>query len=113
LHGGIVVAATAGAGRVISVTVGRSAADEAGMTSGVTDQSEARTAEGTTEMPCMICLTALSLDDDRPKIGTVTWEIVFDFGLRVGTAVNFECPNGHSSKDDPELLKAFPRRRFP
>jgi hypothetical protein len=55
----------------------------------------------------------LSLDDERPKMGTVRWKIVAaDHGLRIGTAESFTCPNGHTSDEDPELLKAFPSRRF-
>ena len=83
------------------------------MTSSVAGVSEAEVADRrTTEMPCVICLTSLSLDDDRPKIGTVRWNVVPHFGLKMGMAIDFECLNGHSSKDDPELLKAYPRRRF-
>jgi hypothetical protein len=83
------------------------------MTSSVAGLSEAEVAdERTTEMPCVMCLTTLSLDDDRSKVGTVRWNVVTNFGLKVGIAIDFECLNGHSSKDDPELLKAFPRRRF-
>jgi hypothetical protein len=54
----------------------------------------------------------LSLDDDQPKFGTVRWKIVAHARLKLGTAVNFDCPKGHSSDEDPHLLKAFPSRRF-
>ena len=63
-------------------------------------------------MPCLICMTALPMDDEQSRVGVVGWRIAFNVGPRLGTAVSFECPNGHSSNDDPELLKAFPRRRF-
>ena len=67
----------------------------------------------TTEGRCVVCLTIRSLDDDRPTLGTVRWKITaHDSGLKIGTAVSFLCLNGHSSEDDPELLKAFPSRRF-
>ncbi len=66
----------------------------------------------TTEAPCLICVTTLSLDDDRSKMGTVSWKILSNSKFMVGYAVSFECPSGHSSKDDPALLKAFPPRRF-
>lgn len=67
----------------------------------------------TTERRCFICLTTQSLDDDRPALGTVRWKIAtHESGLRIGTAVGFLCLNGHSSQDDPALLKAFPSRRF-
>ena len=85
------------------------------MTAGVAEVSataisvELRTAEAR----CPVCVMTLSLDDERPKIGAVRWRIVpTDSGLRVGTAESFECPNGHSSEAEPELLKAFPSRRF-
>ena len=84
------------------------------MTSSVVDVSKTEAADEyrTTEMPCVICMTTLSLDDERSRVGAVRWRIAPDFGLRMGTAVSFECPNGHSSSDDPGLLKAYPRRRF-
>ena len=66
----------------------------------------------TTEAPCLVCVTTASLDDERPKTGTVQWEVTARFRLKTGTAVRFECPNGHSSAADPELLKAFPPRLF-
>ncbi len=75
--------------------------------SAVGDPSKSRT----TETPCPICVMTLSFDDERPRLGVVRWDIV-GLGLRMGTAVSFECPNGHSSTDDPALLKAFPSRRF-
>lgn len=67
----------------------------------------------TTERRCLMCLTIRSLDDDGPTLGTVRWKIAAnDSGLKIGTAVSFLCLNGHSSEDDPELLKAFSSRRF-
>lgn len=66
----------------------------------------------TTELPCVVCLTTMSLDDDQPKLGTVRWQIAPYFGLKRGKAVGFQCPQGHSSENDPELLKAFPSRTF-
>ena len=99
---------------VIQVTRGCPAADSPTMTSSIADVSETEAADEcrTTEMPCLICMTTLSLDDEQSRLGTVRWKISPDLGPRMGTAVSFECPNGHSSNDDPELLKAFPRRRF-
>ncbi len=84
------------------------------MSSGVADVAEptTRTEYRTTERPCVVCLTTLSLDDDQPKFGTLRWEIAPYFGLKRGKAVGFECPQGHTSEDDPELLKAFPSRTF-
>jgi hypothetical protein len=66
----------------------------------------------TTEVRCLVCVTTLALDDDQPKIGTVRWKVVAHARLKLGTAVSFDCPNGHSSDADPRLLKAFPSRRF-
>jgi hypothetical protein len=84
------------------------------MTSSVVDLSktEADAEYRTTDAPCLICLTTMPLDDERSRVGAVRWRIAPDVGLRMGTAVSFECPNGHSSNDDPGLLKAYPRRRF-
>jgi len=84
------------------------------MTSSVADvsQTEVGYEYRTTEMPCLMCMTSLPLDDEQSRVGVVRWRIASDTTLRLGTAVSFECPNGHSSDDDPELLKAFPRRRF-
>jgi hypothetical protein len=85
------------------------------MTSGVTDQeTNAKTASEyrTTELPCVVCLTTLSLDDDQCKVGTVRWEISPYFGLKRGKAVAFRCPQGHTSDGDPDLLRAFPSRTF-
>ena len=65
-----------------------------------------------TEVPCLLCVMARSLDDDRPRTGTVRWKIVPASRLKIGIAVSFECPDGHQSEDDPQLLKAFPSRRF-
>jgi hypothetical protein len=84
------------------------------MTNSVADVSAAE-APGecrTTEAPCLVCVTTLSLDDDQPKTGMVRWEVAGNFRLKMGTAVSFECPQGHNSEADPELLKAFPPRRF-
>jgi hypothetical protein len=67
----------------------------------------------TTERRCLVCLTTRSLDDDRPALGTVRWRVVIrPLGVNIGTAVGFECLNGHSSEEDPQLVKAFPSRRF-
>ena len=95
-------------------TVGHRAADTRGMTSSVADVSEAGapTECRTTEAPCLVRVTTSSLDDEQPKTGMVRWRIRSDIGPRIGTAVGFECPQGHSSEVDPELLKAFPSRRF-
>jgi len=84
------------------------------MTSSVADVSatEAAYEYRTTETPCLICMTTLPMDDEQSRNGVVRWRITPDSGPRLGTAVSFECPNGHSSTDDPDLLKAFPRRRF-
>lgn len=84
------------------------------MTSGV-DLAETETDEGeyhTTDMPCVVCLTTLSLDDDQPRLGKVRWQLRPYFGLRRGKPVAFSCPQGHSSDADPELPKAFPPRTF-
>jgi hypothetical protein len=86
-----------------------------GMTAGIAEVSAgAEVAElRTAQARCPVCVMTLSLDDEQPKIGTVHWRIVSArHGLRIGTAEGFECPNGHSSADDPQLLKAFPSRRF-
>jgi len=90
------------------------AADKRTMTSSVVDPSKTKAEDEyrTTDVPCLICLTTLSLDDERSKVGALRWRIAQDSGLRIGTAVSFECPAGHSSNDDPGLLKAYPRRRF-
>jgi hypothetical protein len=74
--------------------------------------AETDTGYRTTELPCVICLTTMSLDDDRPKLGTVRWQVSPYFGLKRGTAISFHCAQGHSSESDPELLKAFPSRTF-
>lgn len=66
----------------------------------------------TTEVPCLVCVTTSSLDDDQPKTGMVRWKVAANFRVKMGIAVRFECPQGHSSEADPELLKAFPPRRF-
>ena len=85
------------------------------MTAGVAEVAPAMSSAElrAAEARCPVCVMTLSLDDDRPKIGTVHWRIVpTDGGLRIGTAERFGCPNGHTSEDDPDLLKAFPSRRF-
>ena len=66
----------------------------------------------TTDGACLECVTSRSLDDERPKLGTVRWEVREEGRLRRGRAIGFECRNGHSSEDDPALLKAFPSRLF-
>ncbi len=81
------------------------------MTSSVVDAPEVVTLVET-RTTCPACLMTLALDDERPKRGTVRWEFVSRFRLKMGTAVSFDCPNGHSSQHDPDLLKAFPSRRF-
>ena len=83
--------------------------------SGVDD--EVAEAEGgisyrNTELPCLVCVTTTSLDDDRPRLGTVRWRVAPYYSLKRGTAVGFNCPQGHSSEADPELLRAFPSRTF-
>jgi hypothetical protein len=65
-----------------------------------------------TEGPCVVCLTTHSLDDDRPKLGSVRWAVRRTGRLLTGVPVAFQCVNGHSSEDDPALLKAFTRRLF-
>ncbi len=84
------------------------------MTSGVADMPETVTADDyrTTEATCLACVTTLSLDDDEPKLGTVSWRIASGARWGVGVAVSFQCRRGHSSNDDAQLLKAFPSRRF-
>ena len=82
------------------------------MTSGVTRVSTDPVAHVTTEATCPLCAIVLSLDDEKPRTGTVRWELLPGFRFHVGRAVSFECPNGHSSVHDPDLLKAFPSRRF-
>jgi hypothetical protein len=99
---------------VTSVTIGWLAADKADMTSSLAHVPAAETPAEcrTTEVPCLVCVTTLSLDDDQTKTGTVHWEVTANLRLKRGIAVSFECPRGHSSEADPELLKAFPPRRF-
>jgi hypothetical protein len=84
------------------------------MISGVADplQVVACAESRSTPTTCPICVMTLPLDDERPRTGTAIWEILPKSRVKIGTAVRFECPNGHSSEDDPELLKAFPSRRF-
>jgi hypothetical protein len=66
----------------------------------------------TTAARCPACVLTLDLDDERPRLGLVHWRVAARARIRVGTAVHFVCPNGHSSEDDPDLLKAFYSRRF-
>jgi hypothetical protein len=66
----------------------------------------------TTEQPCVVCLTTMSLDDERPKMGTVRWRVDPYFGLKRGKAVGFRCRQGHSDESDADLLRAFPSRTF-
>ncbi|MDQ1662046.1 MAG: hypothetical protein QOJ68_2026 [Blastococcus sp.] len=89
------------------------------MTIGIVDEldgdlEESRTSLEfrSTELPCLICLTTMALDDDRRKLGTVRWQLSPYFGLTRGKAISFQCPQGHTSDGDPELLKAFPSRTF-
>jgi hypothetical protein len=70
------------------------------------------TAYRTTEGPCIVCVIDRSLDDDRPRLGTVGWAVTTSGRLTSGVPVSFRCPNGHSSEDDPALLKAFRSRLF-
>jgi hypothetical protein len=99
---------------VTSVTNRWLAADTADMTSSVSHvpAAEAFAECRTTEVPCLDCVTTMSLDDDQTKTGTVRWKVTANPRMRMGVAVSFECPQGHSSEADPELLKAFPPRRF-
>jgi hypothetical protein len=96
------------------VTFARLAADKPTMTSSVADvpQTEAADEYRTTEAPCLICITTLPIDDEQSRVGVVRWRMASDARPKMGAAVSFECPNGHSSTDDPDLLRAFPRRRF-
>jgi|1185.fasta_scaffold45833_1 hypothetical protein len=89
------------------------------MTSGMAEISQdAESAEQmsvehvTTAARCPACVLTLDLDDERPRLGLVRWKIAVSARIRIGTAVHFDCPNGHSSEDDPDLLKAFHSRRF-
>ena len=84
------------------------------MTSSQVDESQTDSPveHRTTEGPCIICVITRSLDDDRPKLGTVTWAVRQIGRLTSGTPVAFECSNGHTSDEDPALLKAFPPRLF-
>ena len=82
------------------------------MTSGVARVSTDSVAHVTTEATCPLCAIVLALDDEKPRTGTVRWELLPGFRFSVGKAVSFECPNGHSSVHDPDILKAFHSRRF-
>ena len=84
------------------------------MTGGVADVANGATSveHVTTAARCPACVLTLDLDDERPRLGLVRWDVDVSGHLRVGTAVRFDCPNGHSSDDDPALLKAFYSRRF-
>lgn len=101
---------TGGAAGVVS---GRSGADSGWVSIDVAAEAAAVEAQPdyvTTQMPCVVCLTTMSLDDEQPKLGTVGWRVAPYFGLRRGTAISFRCPQGHCSEDDPDLLRAFPSR---
>ena len=89
-------------------------ADKTDMSSAVAQASESETNPEyrTTELPCVVCLTTLSLDEEGSKLATVRWEIVPYFGLRLARAIALQCPRGHSSDDEPELLRGYPSRRF-
>jgi hypothetical protein len=83
------------------------------MSTGVADVGAPAEVEyRTTAAPCPLCMITSPLDDERPKSGLVRWEVKPALRLEIGAAVHFECPNGHSSEDDPDLRKAFPSRRL-
>jgi hypothetical protein len=84
------------------------------MTSSVADvaNDEGTVEHQTTTRRCLTCLITRSLDDDQPALGTVRWKVTSRDRIKVGIAVSFECLNGHSSDEDPDLLKGFPSRRF-
>ncbi len=83
------------------------------MTTGTAEVlQESALAELLTQALCPLCVITLPLDDDRPRTGTVHWEVHERPHARIGVAVRFECPNGHSSLDDPAVLKVFRSRRF-
>ena len=84
------------------------------MTSAVVGPSDTSAAEDyrMTSVRCLTCVTTMPLDDDRPKMGTLRWRVATDSTVTIGRAVSFYCPNGHSSDTDPQLLKAYPSRRF-
>jgi hypothetical protein len=77
----------------------------------VVDDDSAVTSRTTTG-PCLTCLLTRSLDDDRSALGSVTWAVRRVGRLVTGIATDFTCPNGHTSEDDPALLKAFRSRLF-
>jgi hypothetical protein len=97
-----------------SVTAALRPADEQEMTSAVVGAPDESAAEEyrVTSVRCLTCVTTLSLDDDRPKMGTLRWRVTSNSRVTIGRAVSFDCPNGHSSATDPQLLRAFPSRRF-
>jgi hypothetical protein len=66
----------------------------------------------TTDVPCIVCVLSRELDEDRPKLGIVRWQVRSAGRLVTGVPVAFDCPNGHSSAEDPALLKAFRSRLF-
>jgi hypothetical protein len=66
----------------------------------------------TSDAPCVVCVTSCSLDNDRPRPGVVRWAVRRQGRLSIGRPIAFDCPNGHSSEDDPALLKAFRSRLF-
>jgi hypothetical protein len=65
-----------------------------------------------TEGLCITCGLSRGLDEDRPALGTITWAVGQAGRLATGSPVAFKCPNGHTSDDDPALLKAFHSRLF-
>jgi hypothetical protein len=99
---------------VTSVTIGWLAADRADMTSSVAHvpAAEASAECRTTEVPCLVCATTLSLDDEQTKTGTVRWKVTANLRLRLAIAVSFECHQGHSSEGRSGTTQGFPPRRF-
>ncbi|WP_448627719.1 hypothetical protein [Geodermatophilus sp. URMC 64] len=84
------------------------------MASGTTEVVQGRVSveQRVTPARCPQCVITLSLDDERPRIGWLLWDVHVRTHARIGIAIRFECPNGHCSDDDPALLKVFPSRRF-
>jgi hypothetical protein len=82
------------------------------MSSGHDDVADSTVEHRTTEGPCISCVLAHPLDDDRPKLGTVTWVLRRTGRLTTGVSIKFECPDGHRSDEDPALLKSFRSRLF-
>lgn len=98
----------------IPVLVGLCSADRWSMSDGLIGSlpDGAAVEIRTSEAPCVVCVTSSSLDDERPKVGTVRWTVHQQGRLRVGAPIAFECPNGHSTQEDPALLKSFRSRLF-